>query len=257
MPKLSEAAQQKARESLRQVWKNGAYNNVDFTGGKKFKHSDATKQLLSKKQSDWIRNNADKYAWKHQNSNKSHPCEVFKNALRQSNIDFQEEFKPLDDRHFLIDIAFPALKVGIEINGTQHYDRQGQLADYYQQRHDLIEAAGWKLYEIYYSHVYNSKKLQQIIDEIVQQHNLDAVDLTFAVALVPDTANDVAQQKLQQQQAYIAKWQQAIESVDITQHGCIVKLAALMQCSHTHVRRMLKKHFPDLIVFQRQQRRAT
>ena len=48
-----------------------------------------------------------------------------------------------------IDIAFPDIKLGIEINGNQHYNSDGTLKDYYQERHNLIEEAGWKLLEVH------------------------------------------------------------------------------------------------------------
>lgn len=33
---------------------------------------------------------------------------------------------PLDDRSFSLDIAFPEKKIGIEVNGNQHYERNGE-----------------------------------------------------------------------------------------------------------------------------------
>lgn len=61
---------------------------------------------------------------------------------------------PLDDRNFSIDIAFPDLKIGIEINGNQHYNPDGSLKAYYAERHNLIVEAGWKLMELHYSVAY-------------------------------------------------------------------------------------------------------
>jgi len=46
-------------------------------------------------------------------------------------------------------------------------------------------------------------------------------------------------------------WKNAIQSIDVTQYGFIAKLALLMNCTHTHVRRVLKQNFPEIVTFQR------
>lgn len=63
----------------------------------------------------------------------------------------------LEDRGFRIDIALPEYKIGIEINGNQHYKKIDDLLldDYYEERHKLVENCGWKLIELYYKTVYN------------------------------------------------------------------------------------------------------
>ncbi|MDY5668732.1 MAG: hypothetical protein SPK43_05840 [Candidatus Onthovivens sp.] len=57
-------------------------------------------------------------------------------------INFIEEYCPFIDSAISVDIAFPDIKIGIEINGNQHYNRDGSLKDYYQKRHDKLEEAG-------------------------------------------------------------------------------------------------------------------
>ena len=89
----------------------------------------------------WLKNNPNKHSWK-TSKKKSIPCEKFKNILKSNKISFVEEFTPLIDRMFSIDIAFPDKKIGIEINGNQHYSSDGQLKPYYKDRHDLIEKKG-------------------------------------------------------------------------------------------------------------------
>lgn len=70
----------------------------------------------------------------------------------------------MNDRHYSIDIAFPDIKLGIEINGNQHYDRKGNLLPYYQERHDLITQAGWKLIELHYSIAWKLDKIFDILE---------------------------------------------------------------------------------------------
>jgi very-short-patch-repair endonuclease len=50
----------------------------------------------------------------------------------------------------------------IEVNGEQHYNRDGSLNAYYQLRHQRIENAGWRVLELHYAHCYHDT----VIDEI-------------------------------------------------------------------------------------------
>lgn len=135
------------------------------------KHSEETKRRMSEKKKQWCLNNPDKLNWKKGNHFKSVPCEFFKTKLRESGIPFVEEYQPLQDRLFSLDIAFPDQKIGIEINGNQHYDAVGNLKPYYQTRHDLIVGDGWKLLELHFSSVWNSNVLQSTIKFITD--NID------------------------------------------------------------------------------------
>jgi uncharacterized protein YydD (DUF2326 family) len=67
-------------------------------------------------------------------------------------------------------VAFPDKKIGIEINGNQHYNSDKTLKTYYQNRHDLIVADGWKLYELHYSFVF-SKEIDNFI--LLLKNNFD------------------------------------------------------------------------------------
>ena len=64
------------------------------------------------------------------------------------------------DRYFSIDIAFPDKKIGIEINGNQHYDSSGELKKYYRERHNLIEEKGWKLLEFHFKEIYKEEIIE-------------------------------------------------------------------------------------------------
>lgn len=94
-------------------------------------------------------------------------CEEIKKELKMKGVIFTEEFMPLKDsgRFFSLDIAIPDRKVAFEINGRQHYDAKCNLLPYYQDRHKLIESAGWKVYEIPYDKNY-SKIVNFIVDSL-------------------------------------------------------------------------------------------
>ena len=126
--------------------------------------SNYTKNLLSINRKEYLTKNPDKHSWKNQNKHISIPCENVKNYLIENKIQFIEEYSPIKDRHFSIDIAFPNLKIGIEINGNQHYNNDGILSPYYKERHDLIENEGWKLIEVHYSRCFSIESISKILD---------------------------------------------------------------------------------------------
>ena len=134
------------------------------------KHTQETKDKISEKRKEFLKNNPDKHPWKKNEKFKSIPCEKVKQYLIQKNIVFVSEWQPLNNRLYSIDIAFPDIKLGIEINGNQHYNNDGTLKEYYQKRHDEITLAGWTLIELHYSIAWNLEKLEKII-EIKEQPN--------------------------------------------------------------------------------------
>ena len=113
---------------------------------------------ISIKRKEYLKNNPHLHPWKKPGKFTSVPCEHLKNTFKKYNISFVEEYSPMlnDGRFFSIDIAFPDEKIGIEVNGNQHYDSNtGKLAAYYQKRNDLIESKGWTLINLHYTQVYN------------------------------------------------------------------------------------------------------
>lgn len=107
-------------------------------------------------------------AWKTSDYHRSKPCEHLKNILKSHGFVFDGEFEPLRDegRFYSIDIAFISLKLGIEINGRQHYNVDGTLTPYYQERHDLIIKKGWRLIEIPYHRAYSLAFVENLIKEL-------------------------------------------------------------------------------------------
>lgn len=130
------------------------------------KTSEKTKKLQSDKRKEYLKNNPEKHPWKNPNKKTSKPCNQVKAFFRQYNIDFIEEYSPnIKDRFFSIDIALVDKQIAIEINGQQHYDNNGNLKKYYQERHDLLEKAGWKVFEIHYSLCFNVEFWQNFIEK--------------------------------------------------------------------------------------------
>lgn len=87
---------------------------------------------------------------------KSQCCENFKKMLKLKNINFIEEYSPfIPNKLYSLDIAFPDIKIGIEINGSQHYNKDGSLNQYTLEKQKYFEDRGWKIFQIFYKLCYN------------------------------------------------------------------------------------------------------
>lgn len=137
--------------------------------GFKKNHTEETKLRMSEIRKEYLLNHPDKKIWQTKEYGKSIPCEKVKKLLQDNGIEFIPEYEPLlhKKRFFSVDIAFPHIKVGIEINGRQHYNTEGNLLPYYKNRHELIESEGWKLYEIPYNVAFNTDLILKTINDIL------------------------------------------------------------------------------------------
>lgn len=132
------------------------------------KHSDETRKKISEARKKHLKENGGN-PWAYKNMvNTSPSCENFKQFLKSKGIEFEEEHMPLKhkNRFFSIDIAFPDKKIGIEINGNQHYNSDHSLKTYYQERHDLIVAEGWILFEIPSKRCFSEESMNQLLKEL-------------------------------------------------------------------------------------------
>ena len=74
----------------------------------------------------FYKENPDKHIWKKHDKFKSVPCEKLKEWLKSKNINFIEEYSiPESKNNYSLDITFPDKKIGIEVNGNQHYNQDG------------------------------------------------------------------------------------------------------------------------------------
>lgn len=134
-------------------------------------HTSQTKKLIAEKRKQWLAANPDKHPWRSKNKFESIPCKILKEKLRSNNINFIEEFQPAleQNKFYSIDIAIPEKMIGIEVNGNQHYNKDGTLKPYYLERSNFIKQLGWQLIEIHYSLVYNNDYILNIINSILQE----------------------------------------------------------------------------------------
>ncbi len=123
---------------------------------------------LSKSVKKFWKENPDKHPWKKDSKFQSIPCINFKKVLSEMSIQFIEEYTISNDRLFSVDIAFPQHRISIEINGNQHYEKDGSLKEYYKNRHDFIKGLGWKIHELHYSLCFNEDVIKKTINNILQ-----------------------------------------------------------------------------------------
>lgn len=136
------------------------------------KHTEASKQKIREARITFLEQNPSHKLWgsgkRHYNSAVSNKVKDF---LKNMGEPFVEEFQPLlhKNRFYSIDIAFPDKMIGWEVNGGQHYDENGKLKPYYQERHRLIENEGWILAEIHYKDCFNEVFLQSLYAALINR----------------------------------------------------------------------------------------
>lgn len=142
-----------------------------------YKHTEESKQKIREARIKYLQEHPNESSWRNVQGKESAPERFVKNFLNEKVIEYKAEFQPLlhIKRFFCIDISFPDIKVGWEINGGQHYDTNGNLKPYYQNRHDLIENHGWKLIEIPYWNAFKTEALEKYL---LQTFNTPATNRT-------------------------------------------------------------------------------
>lgn len=119
-----------------------------------------------------MQNHPETHLWK-KKSGYSEPCEKLKRFLTENDIQFIEEYRPIKGRMFAIDIAFPQIMLGIEVNGGQHYDKNKNLTKYFQDRHNQIESLGWTLLEIPSNVTYSRKFREDLLLKVKGSGTID------------------------------------------------------------------------------------
>ena len=217
----------------------------------KFKlvHTDETKKRMSESKKELARRSPQTHGW-NVNKNRSVPCERLKSFLSEAGLEFIAEYRPIEDRMYSIDIAFPDVKVGVEINGNQHYEPDGRLKPYYQERHDLIVAEGWNLIEIHFSLVYDA----EIVDDLVKRlksFTPDPVNYPFYIKnrqKYKDFWDERRSKRIQELKNTSELYREKITNsgIDLTKFGWVQKISDLLGVKHQHVNRIMKKMLPDL-----------
>ena len=236
--------------------------NIFYKSRQKFCSKECSKQYLNQNEfkskfqktvSDarkkFLNENPDKHPWKKNTKFISKPCEQLKDFLKQNGYIFVEEYSPFLEKNFSVDIAFPDLKLGLEVNGNQHYNSDGQLRKYYQDRHDYFVANGWQLIELHYTLSYN----HELVLDILTTNNIQKLnDYTKSYF---DTKSYIINQKEKQKQITKLKnasinYEVLLQRVELlknsdinfSQLGWVSKAQKLLNLSHTSTRRFVNKY---------------
>ena len=213
------------------------------------KHTEETKQKLSLIKSAYYAANPEKHPWKQKGKFVSIPCEALKAALDAVGIVYLSEYTPLEDRFFSIDIAFPDIKLGIEVNGNQHYTEAGLLTPYYLDRHNLIVAASWTLIELHYSAVYNKMIVEKIISSLLTKERNLHIDYsvylrTKKTKIMPVVLEN--RQDARDKDAVAIKYLIEGANIDFTKHGWVGEVSKLTGIKHQKVGKWMQQYMPDV-----------
>lgn len=140
-PQLKKALKNKRRS------KSEAIKLAHIRHSESFKHSNNTKKRMSDSRKAWLKKNKDKHNWRYHKE--TYPEKIFREWCETLDVKIIAEYTPEDfERNYRIDFAVIDKKIAIEINGEQHYDRQGHLRSYYQERQQYVTSKGWTIFDI-------------------------------------------------------------------------------------------------------------
>jgi len=205
------------------------------------------KEKISAARKKYLKENPEKHPWKKNEKFKSIPCERLKSVLEKEGIEFISEFQPLlnEGKFYTIDIVIPKLKIGIEINGEQHYNRDKTLKKYYRERHNEIVNAGWNLLEYHYSFCYKEEEINKLVHSLKNDIEISTYEFELASFLKKP------KEKKAKKSIDLSKYEEVFSKLDLSSIGWIQKAATMLEVSHTHVRRVQRKYFSKLESFIR------
>lgn len=180
------------------------------------KHTEKTKKILSEKRKKWLDDNPDKHPWRKKNKFKSIPCEYLKNYLKSLNIKYEEESIVSNIKNYSVDILIPNKNLIIEVNGNQHYNKDGTLKKYYKERHDHIKNKGFNIIEMHYSLVYN----EDLVNNILNKYNKVDKILEFKTYL--EYKNEIEQKKVLKNQEKEFKKKRKEEKIENIKNNILI-----------------------------------
>lgn len=206
------------------------------------KWTNEEKKMLSEKRKKFLKENPDKHPWKKSSKFVSMPCERLKKIL-MSNYSFVEEYT--DERwhrNYSLDIAFLDKKLAIEINGNQHYDSNGELNKYYQERHDFLKSNGWIVLEIHYSWCYKDDKINEILNAI---ENCSEISLEEHKLLFSNRRKTKQEKQIDRKENDLKLVNERKEmilnsGVDLKKFGWITKVSKIIGLTPRQIYRIIK-----------------
>lgn len=248
---ISAESRKKQGESLSKTCKDKASKGIKCGGWptKGWHHTAESKIKISAATKKWMSENRDKLTW-NVKKKKSAPCDKFKDLLRAMDVKFIDEYSPFTERQFAMDVAFPDRMVAVEINGNQHYNVDGALKPYYQERHDFIESKGWKLYEIHFSRVY-ADGMEAMVNQMLSGNEIKGeFDYDFWISQPRSKRERDRIKKLARQEEKKQKTEELIRlvmssDIDFSKFGWVNKTARLLNKQPHKVSEWMKTYMLD------------
>ena len=131
------------------------------------KHSQETKEKISKARRKYLTENPDMVPYKlnHYSKGPSYPERYWKKILNKANINYVEQYQI---HTYQLDFALVERKIDIEIDGDQHYLDQ-RIVESDKRRNEYLESLGWKIIRIRWSEY---KKIVDKQDRIAYVNNI-------------------------------------------------------------------------------------
>jgi len=215
--------------------------------------SDVAKLRISEGRKKFLKENPDKHPWKNNDKFKSVPCELLKTKLIENDVLFIEEYQPSNERFYSIDIAFPNKKIGIEINGNQHYNRNGTLGEYYVNRNKYLNSIGWEIIDIHFSLVYSNSLLEKFI-ALIKENTLTVEEFGNYTKEYYERKNkkknELILRKNEKSNTIIQKIELIknallLSEIDFSKFGWVEKASVIIKNNPQKVNGWMKKNMPE------------
>jgi very-short-patch-repair endonuclease len=183
--------------------------------------------------SNYLKTNKSKWGGSYRNS-ESLPEKKFKEIISTYDLDTYQWYKSEEfERLFEIDFAIPSLKIGFEINGNQHYNSDGSLTEYYQNRHDIIESKNWKLIEIPYLLCFNEDYIRDIIEKSTNGEKINYIKPIKRIKRVNISKQLKKEEKIKRKEEEINKIKNKIinSEIDFSKFGWVEKVSKIIGIS--------------------------
>jgi very-short-patch-repair endonuclease len=221
-----------------------------------FHLTDEQKAHLSKKRKQYLKLHPYENAWKR--GTISYGEKLFKNLIERLNLtekyDIIREFSIYP---YYLDFAFLNIKLNVEIDSSIHWTEKGLKYD--SKRDKFLISQGWKIYRIPYFKL-KSLEFDNMFKKYLELIEIQPKICSFSKDVIENKEfqkNKNAQRQKEWQEELLKKKQQKIETfknnflniknVDFSKFGWLSKISEILQISHTHIKRLLKLHFPEIL----------
>lgn len=216
------------------------------------KHTPKIKKIIAKKRKEFLKNNKNKHNWSMYKNKESKPEKAFKKIINKINKEIiQYYIPPENDRFYELDFADINNKIGFEINGNQHYEKNGLLTDYYQKRHNYFIEYGWKIIEIYHILCFNENEIRKILQETYKgniNYSENKTNEIFTNKLLKKQKKEEEKNKkkeIKQKKIIKIKTELIKSNINFKKFGWVTKVSKIIGISPSKTSSWIKRNIPD------------